>query len=203
MFTGIVEEVGRVRYLRGPELAIACRRVLEGTNPGDSLNVSGACLTVTHLDPEGFTAEVIPETRRRTNLGTLRPGDPVNLERALPLGGRVGGHLVQGHVDAVGRVLSLGRQGGEVTARIQFSPALGRYIVEKGFIAVDGVSLTVVEAKGSFFTVALVRYTMENTNLGARRPGDKVNLEVDIMAKYAEKQGAPAGLSRLLVRRAS
>jgi riboflavin synthase len=187
MFTGIVEEVGRAKYLRKGELFISCTKVLEGTCRGDSLSVNGACLTATRVEKDGFAVELMPETLKRTNLGDLRPGQPVNLERALALGGRLGGHLVQGHVDATGHILYLTPQEEAVVARFSAPPELMPYIVEKGFIAVDGVSLTAVEVRPDYFTCSLVRYTMENTTLGQKKPGDKVNLEGDIVAKYVEK----------------
>ena len=195
MFTGIVEEVGRAKYLRKGELFVSCARVLEGTRQGDSLNINGACLTATRVEKNGFAVELMPETLKRTNLGDLRPGQPVNLERALTLGGRLGGHLVQGHVDATGRVLSLTPQEGAVLARFSAPRELLRYIVEKGFIAVDGVSLTVVEVGPDYLVCSLVRYTMENTTLGQKKPGNRVNLEADIVAKYVEKLHERKGIT--------
>ena len=187
MFTGIVEEVGKLMQYSGGRLAISARKVLEGTNPGDSLSVNGACLTVKLLSKDSFTVEVMPETLRRTSLGQSRPGDQINLERALPLSGRLGGHLVQGHVDGVGQLLSLTPEPGAMLARFSLPKELGRYIVEKGFISVDGVSLTVVACDATSFTVSLVGYTQHNTNLGAKNIGSMVNLEMDILAKYVEK----------------
>jgi len=187
LFTGIVEEVGRAKYLRRGELFISCTGVLEGTRPGDSLSINGACLTATRVEKEGFAVELMPETLKRTNLGDLRPGQQVNLERALALGGRLGGHLVQGHVDATGHLFSLTPQEGAVLARFSAPAGLVTYIVEKGFISVDGVSLTVIEVGPDYFTCSLVRYTMENTTLGQKKPGDRVNLEGDIVAKYVER----------------
>lgn len=191
MFSGIVEEVGTVRALRrqgaSAVLTVAAQRVLTGTRVGDSLAVNGACLTVTALDADGFTVDLAPETLRRTNLGDLRPGSPVNLERALAVGDRLGGHFVQGHVDGVGRVAVLLPQGDACLARFQAPPAVMRYVVPKGFIAVDGVSLTVVERDDSSFTVSLVPHTLANTILGRYRVGDRVNLEVDIIGKYVER----------------
>jgi len=187
MFTGIVEEIGVVRAIRPGQLAISARAVLQGTRPGDSICVNGACLTVTALDGGSFSVDVMPETLRRTNLGGLRAGDRVNLERPLAAGGRLGGHFVQGHVDATGRVLSLTPEEGAVLARFEAPPAVMRYIVDKGFIAVDGVSLTVVEHDATYFAVSLVAYTREHTTLGSRGVGDLVNLEVDTIAKYVER----------------
>lgn len=193
MFTGIVEELGRVKSAASGRLAVAARTVLEGTKLGDSISVNGACLTVTAIQPGGFTVDVMSETLRRTNLGSLLPGDMVNLERAMALGGRLGGHLVQGHVDGAGKLLSLTPEGQAVIARISAPVEIMRYVVEKGFICVDGVSLTVVERDASSFSVSLVGYTFQHTNLGRRRPGDSVNLEVDIIAKYVEQHLSARG----------
>lgn len=183
MFTGIVEETGTVKFT-GQRLAIAAQRTLEGTNLGDSIAVNGACLTVIDLTSEAFTVEVMPETLRRTNLGALKPGDYVNLERAMAVGDRLGGHFVQGHIDDTGQVLSVIPEKEAILFRVSASEEVLRYVVEKGFIAIDGVSLTVVERDSSSLTISLVGYTMENTILGKRRTGDSVNLEVDILAKY-------------------
>ncbi|MFP3974997.1 MAG: riboflavin synthase [Dehalococcoidia bacterium] len=183
MFTGIVEETGTVKFT-GQRLAIAAQRTLEGTNLGDSIAVNGACLTVIDLTSEAFTVEVMPETLRRTNLGALKPGDYVNLERAMAVGDRLGGHFVQGHIDDTGQVLSVIPEKEAILLRVSASEEVLRYVVEKGFIAIDGVSLTVVERDSSSLTISLVGYTMENTILGKRRTGDSVNLEVDILAKY-------------------
>lgn len=201
MFTGIVEEVGRAKYLRRGELFISCTRVLEGTRPGDSLNINGACLTATRVEKDGFAVELMPETLKRTNLGDVRLGQTVNLERALSLGGRLGGHLVQGHVDATGQLLSLTPQKGALLARFSAPLELMAYVVEKGFVAVDGVSLTVVEVGPEFFTCSLVRYTIENTTLGQKKPGDRVNLEGDIVAKYVEKFREREGITLELLSR--
>lgn len=187
MFSGIVEELGRVSQLNADRLVISASKVLEGMEPGVSISVNGACLTVTSFDDSSFSVDVMPETLRRTNLGLLAIGDEVNLERSLALGGRIGGHLVQGHVDASGRVTSVRRDGEAVVVEIKAPPGVLRYIVEKGFIAVDGVSLTVTAINSPRFQVSLVDFTLKNTNLGRRRVGDMVNLEVDIMAKYVER----------------
>ncbi|MCL4459875.1 MAG: riboflavin synthase [Chloroflexi bacterium] len=187
MFTGIVEEVGKVREVRADRLTIKARLVLTDLKPGDSIAVNGACLTVARRGEDWFAVAVMPETIKRTNLSQLVSGDRVNLERALPLGGRLGGHFVQGHIDDVGRVLTLRREKEAIVMRFAAPPEVMRYIVEKGFIAVDGVSLTVTACDDAFFDVSLVKYTRENTNLGEKRSGDLVNLEVDILAKYIEK----------------
>ena len=187
MFTGIVEEIGSVRAARPGQLTITAQKVLEDTGPGDSIAVNGVCLTVTEFAPDYFSVDVMPETLQRTNLGALRSGDGVNLERPLAVGGRFGGHFVQGHVDGVGRVRSVTPQGEALLLKFEARPEIMRYVVEKGFIAVDGVSLTVVQCNSTSFGVSLVRYTLENTTLSVRRPGDTMNLEVDIIAKYVER----------------
>lgn len=185
MFTGIVEEIGTVRDLSGG-LTIEARKVVEDMEAGDSIAINGACLTVVSLDKSSFRVELMPETVRRTNLGRLRYGDKVNLERAVPATGRFGGHFVQGHVDDVGMVSSVWREGQAVIMKFSVSEPLMPYIVDKGFIAVDGVSLTVINPQGASFSVSLVGYTLEHTILGQRRPGDAVNIEVDVLAKYVE-----------------
>lgn len=187
MFTGIVEEVGTVRAARPGRLTIVAGKVLEDTKPGDSIAVNGACLTVVELWGDSFSVDIMPETLRRTNLGALRPGDEVNLERPMAVGGRMGGHFVQGHVDGVGKVISATREEEALLVRYEAPQDIMRYVVEKGFIAVDGVSLTVVQYNATSFKVSLVTYTIENTILGRRTPGDVVNLEVDIIAKYVER----------------
>lgn len=187
MFTGIIEEVGTIRAALPGRLVIAAKTALEDTKKGDSIAVNGVCLTVTEISSDSFAVDVMPETLRRTNLGLLRPGDVVNLERPLAVGGRFGGHFVQGHVDDTGRVISARREGEALLLRFEAPQEIMRYIVEKGFIAVDGVSLTAVEYDAGSFEVSLVGYTMENTNLGGRKAGDVVNLEVDIIAKYVER----------------
>ena len=196
MFTGIVEETGTLKAMSSSRLTISAARVLEGTKPGDSMAVNGACLTVSTLDAASFSVDIMPETLKRTNLGLLHPGSTVNLERPLLVGGRLGGHLVQGHVDATGKVISLIPEGGAVIARFAVPPEVLRYVVEKGFIAVDGVSLTVTGYDKTSLSVSLVAYTLKNTILGTKRVGDLVNLEVDIIAKYVGKCGeGPGGLT--------
>jgi len=187
MFTGIIEEVGIVKSVRPGQITVSATKVLQGMKLGDSLAINGACLTISALGANSFSVDIMPETLRRTNLGLLRPGSEVNLERSLVIGGRLGGHLVQGHVDATGRVLSLVPELGALIARYAVPQEIMRYVVEKGFIAVDGVSLTVINCDTTSFSVSLVTYTLEHTILGSKRPGDLVNLEVDIMAKYLEK----------------
>jgi riboflavin synthase len=186
MFTGITEELGKVSLLQPNKLVVKARKVLEGIGIGDSIAVNGACLTVVEFGSDYFGVEVVPETMRRTNLGLLKVGDEVNLERPLALGGRLGGHLVQGHVDERGKVISLQPEGDAVIMHFQAPSEIMRYVVVKGFITIDGISLTVVERDNTSFTVSVIPHTRQNTTLGKRRVGDIVNLEVDIIAKYVE-----------------
>jgi riboflavin synthase len=186
MFTGIVEEIGIVKETSRDRLAFEAHKVLEGTKVGDSIAVNGVCLTVVSLENHGFSVNVMPETLRCTNLGRLHYSDQVNLERALVLGGRLGGHLVLGHIDDTGEVMDVTSEESARIMRISAPAKLMSYIVDKGFIAVDGVSLTIVDLDDFSFVVSLVAYTMEHTTLGGKRPGDVVNLEVDIIAKYVE-----------------
>lgn len=187
MFTGIVEEVGRVKEAGPGRLVIAAGTVLGDLKVSDSIAINGTCLTVVSRDQYTFAVNVVPETLRRTNLGSLRPGDPVNLERPLAVGGRLGGHIVQGHVDGTGVVDSIAGEGEALLVRFRASEAIMRYVVEKGFIAVDGTSLTVVNCDRQSFLVTIIPYTRDHTNLGTRKVGDVVNLEVDIIAKYIER----------------
>ncbi len=183
MFTGIVEELGRLEQRHGGQFRFGCSAAfLEEASLGDSIAHNGACLTVVALHPSGYEVDVVDETLARTNLGDLRPGDAVNLERPVRLQDRLGGHLVQGHVDGVGTVLEPAPD-----LVVGLDPDLTRYVVEKGSITVDGCSLTVVAVEPDRFRVAVIPHTAEVTTLGRVRPGDRVNLEVDIMAKHAEK----------------
>jgi len=191
VFTGIVEEVGKVISAQAGSLTIAADGVMEGVGEGASMAVNGVCLTVTGFDNKSFSVDVMPETLSRTNLGLLRAGDTVNLERPLAVDGRLGGHLVQGHIDDTARVSSVSRRGEAMLLRFEAPPHLMPYIVEKGFIAVDGVSLTVVARDTASFQVSVVDYTRQNTTLGGRGVGDVVNLEVDIIAKYVEQLTKP------------
>jgi riboflavin synthase len=187
MFTGIIEETGRVRVAEEGRLVIEAKKALWGTNLGDSIAINGVDLTVAYMDEESFEANVMPETYRRSNLGDLKPGDLVNLERAMPLGGRMGGHLVRGVVEATGTLVSLTPEADAVLARYSAPPEILRYVIVKGPIAIDGVSLTVVGKDETSFAVSLVQYTQENTNLTRRKPGDRVNLESDIIARYVDQ----------------
>ena len=188
MFTGLIEEVGRIERIdRGDlwaRLEVRAQKVLADLARGDSIAVNGVCLTVTAFGEHTFTAEVMAETLARTNLGKLATGSRVNLERALPLGGRLGGHLVSGHVDGVGTIAARQPRGPAVLLFVRAPAELWPYLVAKGSVAVDGVSLTIVACEGGRFRVSLIPHTLAVTNLGRRRPGDAVNLEVDILARY-------------------
>ena len=186
MFTGIVEEVGRVSGRDGYRLSIAANAVLADVKLGDSIAVNGTCLTVIEFDAGQFAVDLAPETLRRTALGTAGPGRGVNLERALAASDRMGGHIVQGHVDGTGTVTGLTPEADCYIMEIEAPEPLTRYIVEKGFIAVDGISLTVVQREGCRFTISVIPFTMEHTSLKERTVGDAVNLEADILAKYVE-----------------
>jgi riboflavin synthase len=186
MFTGIVEEVGAVASLEGFRLRIQASLIMKGLRLGDSISVNGACLTVVGQSEDEFSVELSPETLRRTSFGTLKAGHGVNLERPLAVSDRLGGHIVQGHVDATGRITSSKLEGECVILRVNCPKRLMRYIVEKGFVAVDGISLTVVKKGASSFTLSLIPYTLQNTNLREKTRGGRVNLEADIVAKYIE-----------------
>ena len=186
MFTGIVEEVGRVSSLTDYRLVIAADKVLEDVKLGDSISVNGACLTVVEHDAGSFAVDLAPETLRRTSLGQARPGRAVNLERALAAHDRMGGHIVQGHVDATGVVTGFTPEADCYIMEIEIPESLAPYVVEKGFIAVDGISLTVVQSTELRFTISVIPFTLEHTNLRERQVGEKVNLEADILAKYVE-----------------
>jgi riboflavin synthase len=184
--------MGTVAHIVGDQdqanqLTVNCHTVLEGTRIGDSIAVNGTCLTVTALTNHSFTVGLSPETLRRTNLGLLKVGDPVNLERALAFGGRMGGHYVQGHVDGIGEIVAIVPEGDSKRVTIRPPARLLPYIVEKGYIAVDGVSLTVAEMGRDTFTVALVAYTQSAVIMGHQQVGALVNIEVDIIAKYVER----------------
>jgi riboflavin synthase len=187
LFTGIVEEVGSVRSVAPGRLVIDARKVTWGTNLGDSIAVNGCDLTAVYIDEDGFTANVIDETYKRTNLGDLSAGDPVNLERALTLAGRIGGHLVRGVIEHTGSLHSFSAAEHSVIARFNAPPEVLRYVIVKGPIAVNGVSLTVIDRDAEAFSVGLIPYTQEHTNLTRLRPGDRVNLESDIIARYVEQ----------------
>ena len=195
MFTGIIEEVGQLADIkRGSQSAvlhIRCQKVLEGTKVGDSIAVNGVCLTVTSMDGQGYTADVMAETLNRSSLGNLVRGSRVNLERAMPTDGRFGGHIVAGHIDGTGTITDIFRDETAVWYRISAEPGVLRYIVEKGSITIDGISLTVAQVTGQDFSVSIIPHTQTNTALADRKAGDIVNLETDIIGKYVEKLLTP------------
>lgn len=191
MFTGIIEEIGKIsnikRGARSAILSIQASKVLEDAHLGDSIAVNGVCLTVTTLNGDVFTADIMNETLSRSSLGSLRAGSPVNLERAMAAGGRFGGHIVSGHIDGTGRIASVTRDDNAVWFRIMADKKLLRYIVEKGSIAIDDISLTVAKTDSESFSVSIIPHTIGQTILGTRKVGDTVNLENDIIGKYVEK----------------
>lgn len=199
MFTGIVEEVGKIKHVvsgrTSGEIAVYASKVLEGTKIGDSIAVNGVCLTVTSITADGFTADVMPETLRRSNLGRLRSGDTVDLERAMAANGRFGGHIVSGHIDGVGQIIENQNEGNAVWVRIQASKEILKLIVEKGSIAVDGISLTVAEVGSTDFKVSVIPHTGSETILLTKRPGEQVNLENDIIGKYIRRLMQPESSS--------
>ncbi len=186
MFTGIIEELGTVRSNVEGEIAIKAKVVLWGTNLGDSISVNGVDLTAKYFDEEGFIANVMPETYRRSNLTDLKAGDLVNLERSLQLAGRLSGHLVRGVVEATGTLDGFTPEGDAIIARFNAPPEILRYMVMKGPVAIDGISLTVMAKDDHSFSVSLVQYTQDHTNLHTRTPGDRINLETDIIARYVD-----------------
>lgn len=191
MFTGIVEEVGKVARLtiqgNSGALTVTAQKVTHQTQLGDSIAVNGVCLTVTHLSATQFAADVSPETLRRTNLGTLKPGQPVNLERALTPTTRMGGHIVQGHVDGTAEVTAVRREQDALWFTFHIQETHAKYLVPKGFICLDGASLTVVDVTKDSFTLMLVPFTQKHMTLAQRKPGYRANMEVDILGKYVEK----------------
>lgn len=191
MFTGIVEEMGTIRSIRkgahSAVLEIQAKVVLEDIHLGDSIAVNGVCLTATSFTPSTFTADVMHETLNRSSLASLRPGSRVNLERAMAANGRFGGHIVSGHVDGLGTVLSTQKDDNAIWYTIGAPPEVLRYVVEKGSITIDGISLTVARVDGQSFAISAIPHTVAVTVLQDRKPGDKVNLETDIIGKYVEK----------------
>lgn len=191
MFTGIIEELGRVRSVeqRGENarILIEAKTVLSGTSQGDSIAVNGVCLTALDLQSDSFAADVSKETLARSTLGDLKPGSPVNLERSVTPETRLGGHMVQGHVDGRGQLLSVDDHGESWTVRFGFPPELARYLVFKGSVAVEGISLTIAALTDDYFEIAIIPKTWEVTNLSSLKTGDPVNLEVDVIGKYVER----------------
>ncbi|HEV2528067.1 MAG TPA: riboflavin synthase [Thermomicrobiales bacterium] len=208
MFGGIVEEIGvveRINQGAGASLVIRCEAVLNGTRIGDSIATDGVCLTVTAFGNQSFRADVQPVTLRRSTLGALRVGDRVNLERSLAVGDRIGGHYVQGHVDGVGTIRSATGEGSSVVTRIDAPADIQRYVVERGYVAVDGASLTVAAIHPDGFEVSLVYHTQQTITLPGKRPGHRVNIEVDVMGKYVERltqRSTEQGLTTDVLRRA-
>lgn len=195
MFTGIIEEIGTVRRIErgaaGARLTIAAKTVLEDTKLGDSIATNGVCLTVVSMTSDTFSADVMAESLRRSSLGALQSGSPVNLERAMPANGRFGGHIVSGHIDGTGTIASQKREDNAVWVTVRTSSSLLRYIVEKGSIAIDGVSLTVATVDESSFAVSIIPHTGAQTILLGKKPGETVNLECDVIGKYVEKLLTP------------
>ena len=195
MFTGIIEEIGTVRRIErgaaGARLTIAAKTVLEGTELGDSIATNGVCLTVVSMTSDSLSADVMAESLRRSSLGALQTGSPVNLERAMPLNGRFGGHIVSGHIDGTGTIASQKREDNAVWVTVRAPAALLRYIVEKGSIAIDGVSLTVAAVDETGFAVSIIPHTGAQTILLDKKAGETVNLECDVIGKYVEKLLAP------------
>lgn len=191
MFTGIVEELGTIKSIvhgaRSVKISVNAAKVLGDVQLGDSIAVNGVCLTVTNFAKDSFTADVMPETVRRTGLSFLKNGDSVNLERALCLNSRLGGHIVSGHVDGLGEIISLTKDDNAVIVKIKTEENIARYIVEKGSVTLDGISLTVVESGRSSFSVSLIPHTAEVTTFGKKQAGDFVNIENDIIGKYVER----------------
>ena len=191
MFTGLIEEIGvveeAIRSGDSLKLKVRADRVLKDLKVGDSISLDGACLTVTDLNTESFRVEIVEETLRRTTLGRLKRGDRVNLERAMRLSDRLGGHLIQGHVDGVGRIIRISPRGESRLIGIKLPSEFSRYVVSKGSIAIDGISMTVAEREGDLITLSVIPHTLNNTTLGLKRVGDLVNVEVDVVAKYVEK----------------
>ena len=196
MFTGIIEEIGTVKRVQhsgsSSFIEIQAKKVLEDVHMGDSIAVNGVCLTVTHFDSSVFRADVMNETLSRSSLGSLTTGSPVNLERAMAANGRFGGHIVSGHIDGTGTITDIKNDGIAVWYTVSAAPELLRYIVEKGSIAIDGISLTVAKVTDTSFSVSIIPHTAARTILGTKKAGDTVNLENDIIGKYAEKLMKPA-----------
>ena len=204
MFTGIIEELGEIIAIEpqaaGSRIRVRASQVVADAKLGDSIAVNGVCLTAIELSAAGFVADMAPETVSRTNLGNLKPGTPVNLERPMRAGGRLDGHIVQGHVDGTGELIELKELGsGNWWLEIRVPTELERYLVFKGSVAVDGISLTVAALEADLLAITIIPHTYEATNLRTRRPGDRINLECDIVAKYVEKMMGriekPSGLT--------
>ena len=197
MFTGIIEEVGAVSRRSGADLEIMARRVLEDVSLGDSIAINGACMTVAEIKSESFVVQVSPESYAKTTLGALQPGHAVNLERALRAGDRLGGHFVLGHVDGVGKVEGVKEEGGFSVWTFRAPDTVAKYLTPKGSVAIDGISLTVVDPQGDRFAVAIIPTTLRETVLSNRRPGDPVNMEADMIGKHIYHfMHQPGGMSK-------
>ncbi|RKY50117.1 MAG: riboflavin synthase [Candidatus Neomarinimicrobiota bacterium] len=192
MFTGLIEEVGTIRRVKdnteGKSFEIAAQKVLEDLKIGDSIAVDGTCLSVVSVLKDGFTAQAVQETIRKTTLAFFRPGSRVNLERAMAANSRFGGHFVQGHVDGIAPISSIEKKGNSAVITLEIPENLRRYIAVKGSVAINGISLTVAECAGRFVSVAVIPLTLKDTHLGLKKTGDYVNIEVDILAKYVARQ---------------
>ena len=203
MFTGIIEEIGRFKSFDGSRIEIACEKILSDIKIGDSISTNGICLTVVDFDENFFAADVMPETFRKTSLDELKSGGLVNLERALKLGDRFGGHIVSGHIDGVGKILSIRLEGNALLIEISAENHLLRQIAAKGSVALDGISLTVVNAGAENFSVSMIPHTREVTNFKFKRVGSLVNIETDVLAKYVDRllnfKAAPALTREFLV----
>jgi len=203
MFTGIIEEVGAVSARSGPNLTILAETILEGMALGDSIAIDGACMTVAEFGANSFRVQVSPESFAKTTLGSLKPGDAVNLERAMAAGERFGGHFVQGHVDGVGRIEGVHPQGDFAVWTFQAPPEVARYLVPKGSVTIDGISLTVVDPRRDSFDVAVIPETLKRTKLAAKKAGDAVNMEADMLGKHIfhyMRAGAPGLTKETLAR---
>lgn len=187
MFTGIVEEIGKILFVTKNRITVEAKTVTEDAKIGDSIAVNGVCLTVTAMNSNGFDADVSPETFRVTNLGKLKNGSLVNLERAMPMNGRFGGHIVSGHVDGIGKICLLQKDNEFYNLVIELDEKESKYVIKKGSITISGISLTVAEIDGNIVRVAIIPHTFENTSLKTLKTGDYVNIETDIMSKYVEK----------------
>ena len=204
MFTGIIEEIGIVKSVkkgaRSFSMLITADIVASGLRPGDSVNTNGACLTVTSLSQNSFTVDVMPETMRVTNLGALTTGSPVNLERALQLSSRLGGHMVSGHIDGTGLIHQVKKEDNAIWITVKTGSEILRYLIPKGSVSLDGISLTVVHVDEVMFDVSLIPHTMASTTLRDKKPGDTLNIECDLVAKYIEKftgnSGSESRISR-------
>lgn len=191
MFTGIIEEMGKVKSvihgIDSAKIRVEAKKVLEDIQLGDSIAVNGTCLTVVEFTAREFVADVMPETLNRTVLATLKSGDFVNLERALTLSSRLGGHIVSGHVDGMGKILAMEQHGNAILIKIEVNETLAKYTIEKGSVTIDGISLTVVETANTWFSVSIIPHTASVTTLGVKKSGDSVNIENDVIGKYVER----------------